>query len=185
MRAIVMTSVISRRGRMIGGIIICVAALVCVSSPTRSQSFPTGIRMDPKYVAGTRVQMRSPTTSALTVMTLSNFDVSDVKASLWALAGGRIIRLHSRTIPFIASGEYAVADQIPTPFTIGKLISCVSFKWENQNVEMLDFYTNEGHTQQQLLFGTMTKFRASVIEVDGGDSVCNSMPNSAAQYVFR
>jgi hypothetical protein len=137
----------------------------------------------PERAVGTRVQMRSPTTSALTVMTLMNYDVSHIHASLWALSNGKLVKLDSRTIPFIEAGGYAGPDRLPTPFTIGKMISCVQYNLNNHNVEMLDFYTNEGHSQQQLVMGTMTKYRTSVVEVDGGGRLCSSMPASAYKYI--
>lgn len=137
----------------------------------------------PESAIGTRVQMRSPTTSALTVMTLMNDDVSNLNASLWALSNGKLVKLVGRSIPFIQSGGYVVADRLPTPFTIGKIISCVQYNLNSHAVEILDFYTNEGHTQQQLVTGTMTKYRASVVEVDGNGKLCSSMPASATKYL--
>ncbi|WP_137045057.1 hypothetical protein [Pseudolabrys sp. FHR47] len=153
------------------------------STPPPTIAIPAFPEIGPDRAVGTRVQMRSPSTAAHTVMTLMNFDVSNIRASLWALSNGRLVQINSRTIPFIESGGYSAADHIPTPFTIGKMVSCVQYRLNGHNVEMIDFYTNEGHTQQQLLFGTMTKFRASVVDVDGAKHLCSSMPSSAASLL--
>ena len=151
------------------------------NSPPITISLPPG--PGPEQAVGTRVQMRSRTTAALTVMTMLNYDVSNIQASLWALSNGRLVKLDSRVIPFIESGGYAAADRLPTPFTIGKMVACVNYSLNNRNVEMLDFYTNEGHSQQQLMIGTMSKFRPSVVEVDGSGALCRLMPSSAARYL--
>jgi hypothetical protein len=142
-------------------------------------AMPPPSYFDPSlYAAGTRVQMRSPTTSALTIMTLSNDSISNVEASLWAVTPNDTVRLHAQSIPFIAAGDFVVADQIPTPFTIGRLISCVSFDWNGRTVEIIDFYTNVGHAYEQLLLGTMTKYRESVLRNHSDGSLCKGMPRS-------
>jgi hypothetical protein len=128
--------------------------------------------------------MHSPTSAALVVMSAMNWDVANVHASLWSLSGGKLIKLDSRTLPFIQSGGSTTIRGLTTPFRgIGRLISCVQYNLQNRIVEILDFYTNEGHTPAELAVGIMTKYRPSVIEVDRGGRLCSSMPSSATRYI--
>jgi hypothetical protein len=110
-------------------------------------------------------------------------DLRNVEYSLWALVNGQLVRLDHRRAAFIAKGQYVAADNIRTPFLIGRMVVCASYEIQGRKVSIVDFYTNENAASFQRQIGEMSKFRESLSEVDGPGDLCKSMPESAARVM--
>lgn len=110
-------------------------------------------------------------------------DLTDVKASIWGLSNGSLIRVDERGANFIARGEFVAREHIATPVLVGKFVACVSYQAGDQRFDVLSFYSNENHSSFQLQIGELTKFHSPVVETDGTGNLCNDMPNSAMRYL--
>lgn len=104
---------------------------------------------------------------------------TDVDVSLWAVVGNRLAMLDSRRFSYIAKGEAAAVEDVKLPFQRGKVVICVSYVSNKHRVELIDFYSNETHSPQQLLFAALTKFQPSIVKVDGAGDLCKGMPDTA------
>jgi hypothetical protein len=108
-------------------------------------------------------------------------DMTDVEASLWAQVSGRLVLVDRRKFGFIEKGQYRAADNLRSPILTGKMLTCVSYTWEKRRTDVLDFYSNEGHSNIERQMGVLTKFRASVSDANAG--LCRSMPESATRHL--
>lgn len=109
-------------------------------------------------------------------------DMRDVEYSLWALVGGRIVKLHERAGVFIGKGEYSAADNLRRPFDVGKMIVCVSYVFKGRRANVVEFFSNEGASSVERQMGAMQRFRPSIRQM-ADRSLCKSMPEAVAGLI--
>lgn len=162
------------------------AATVSCATPAYSQAPNTQFNQDPATAGVTKVVLRSLGPGlGLVAYSFNNFswiaDIRNVEYSLWAFSNGQLVRLDQRRAAFVAKGQYVAADNIRTPFLVGRMVVCASYEVQGRKVSIVDFYTNENASSFQRQIGEMSKFRESLTEVDGAQDLCRSMPEAAAR----
>jgi hypothetical protein len=111
-------------------------------------------------------------------------DVDDVDASIWAVTGPQLIRLHNQRFGFIASGSSRAASSIPSPIKCGKFVICITYGSGADRFEVLHFDTNEHHSDPLTkALGQLEKFRSTVTEANKSSGLCKAMPESAMRYL--
>ncbi|WP_156947078.1 hypothetical protein [Bradyrhizobium sp. WSM3983] len=110
-------------------------------------------------------------------------DMTNVEYSLWAWTNGRLVQLDERRTPYMAKGGYSGSDFMKAPFGTGKMVVCVSYLFKKKRVNVIDFYSNETMPSAERQVGLMSKFRASVTQVDGPNDLCKSMPGAVAGLI--
>jgi hypothetical protein len=114
---------------------------------------------------------------------LSNLGIgstSDISTSVWAYSNGQLLLLKRESVPYLGTGEGYQIRNIDSPFIFGKFVICVMYKFKNHQIEQLDFYYNHSAHQFNV---PLPRFRDPVVEVDGRNQLCRSMPATARPYI--
>jgi hypothetical protein len=111
-------------------------------------------------------------------------DVDDVEASIWAVTGPQLVRLHNQRFGFIANGSSRAASNIPSPIKTGKFVLCIAYGSGADRFEVLHFYSNEHQSDPVAkAWGRLDKFRSTVTEANKSSGLCKAMPESAMRYL--
>ena len=161
----------------------CLALLLTVG-PVKGQS-PPPIPRGADNV-DIRVFLHQAPGGAIAAYSVNNYGMSslnDARASLWLVDAGRLQKIHERAVPYTKSGEYFASDRIATPVAVGRYVVCVTLKIDNEQIEILSFFSNEGHSSYERQIGKLTEFREKISSLGEDKGLCRNMPRTAETLV--
>ena len=150
-----------------------------ITSPSQME-----FELDPAASLATKVSLVTNMSNPRETLwfTINNIGLGSLKqvhASIWAITNDGLNLISKRNSNFIAKSENLIMEDLTVPRSAQRFITCVSFRFGSEFVEVMEFFTPE----KRGVYGQLSQYQEAVKNTDPDRRICSSMPNAAAPYI--